>query len=202
MVRTYELGMPAMEGGSMKYYTGRGDDGSTGLLFTSRRVGKDDPRVEVLGELDEAVAVLGLARAEVAGAGGRWERVVSALLHLQKGLFVAGAEVATPEEGWERLEEGVSRVTPAMVAGLEEAIQELGPPELPRGFFLPGETRQGALLDLARAVVRRAERRLVSLARAGGLAPGSVLPAYLNRASSLLWVLARLVEGSGRPLRG
>jgi cob(I)alamin adenosyltransferase len=185
----------------MRYYTGRGDDGSTGLLFSSLRVAKDDPRIEVLGDLDEAVAAVGVARAEL-GSSGTWEGVVRALLLLQRGLFVAGAEAAAPEEAWGKLEPGVSRVTPGMVAELERAMEELGPGELPPGFVLPGEDRGSAFLDLARSVVRRAERRAVRLARAGGLPPDSLLPAYLNRASSLLWVLARTVEGRARPVRG
>lgn len=183
--------------------TRRGDDGTTGLLFGGgERVAKDDPRVEAYGTVDEAVAALGLARAELglkdqygvlpASLAG----LAGLLLRLQRELFVVASELATRPEGRERLEDGVSRVTPEMVAGLDDLLAQTEPHiSLPREFVVPGESRLSAALELARTVVRRAERRAVALAHQGGLDPETsrVLP-YLNRLGDLLWVLARATE--------
>jgi cob(I)alamin adenosyltransferase len=181
--------------------TGRGDDGTTGLLYTSERVPKDDPRPEAYGTVDEAVAALGLARAElgvkaVLGVLGPSLGGLDALvLRLQRELFVVGAELATPLGARERLEPGRTRVTPSMVedlgrilAGLEAHV------EMPRAFVVPGETRTSAALELARTVVRRAERRAVGLVGAGLLPSDSEVVPYLNRTADLLWIMARSAE--------
>ncbi len=169
--------------------TGKGDDGTTGLLFGGpRRIAKDDPRTEAYGTVDETVAALGLARAEASG------EMADLLLRLQRGLFVVGAELSADPAGLDRLEDGVSRVTESMVGGLEATLAEMeARVTMPREFVVPGETRLSADLELARAVLRRAERRAVSLQRAGQL-PGEWLLPYLNRLADLLWVLARRVE--------
>ncbi len=180
--------------------TGRGDDGTTGLLFSSTRVSKDDLRTEAVGTVDEAVAALGLARAELtmkeqygvlppglAGLG-------SILLRLQRELFVVGAELATPQEAWGKLTAGSTRVDRPMVEGIESILLEMEQHmTMPREFIVPGESRLSASLELARAVLRRLERRAVSCRRAGLLAGDSLLP-YLNRLADLLWVLARAAE--------
>lgn len=180
--------------------TGRGDDGTTGLLFGGDRVPKDDPRTEAYGTIDEAVAALGVARAEL-GARRRLGELPPGLapvdeivLRIQRELFVVGAELAADPRAWDRLTDGSTRVSAAMVAGLDALLADIESRiELPRAFVVPGETRVSAALEVARTVVRRAERRAVSLERAD-LVPGPYLLPYLNRLADLLWVLARAAE--------
>lgn len=173
----------------MKVYTKRGDDGTTGLLYGGR-VDKDDLRTEAYGTLDEAVSALGLARAQL--AVGEWHDTV---LALQRELFVAGAQLATHADHWPQLTDGVSRVTAEMVDRLETAMDELTDRyPLPQEFVVPGQSTPGAAIDLARTMVRRAERRVVAMERAGQL-PEEVPLRYLNRVSDFLFVLARAVEG-------
>lgn len=181
--------------------TGKGDDGTTGLLFGGDRVAKDDPRTEAYGTIDEAVAALGLARAELGlkavygvpspGPGGLDDLV----LRLQRELFVVAAELAANPEAWDRLEDGRTRVTAAMVDDVGRILADLeAHVEMPREFVVPGETRTSAALELARTTVRRAERRAVALQRTGALPPGSLALPYLNRVADLLWVAARAAE--------
>jgi cob(I)alamin adenosyltransferase len=171
--------------------TGKGDDGTTGLLYGGR-VAKDDARTEAYGTVDEAVAALGLARAELAAAGLR--DLAASILRWQRELFVVGAELATNPTARERLEDGVTRVSERMLDGVETELREQeGGMVMPREFVVPGETKASAALELARAVVRRAERRIVSLDRAGELGGEWLLP-YVNRLADLLWVLARVAE--------
>jgi cob(I)alamin adenosyltransferase len=180
--------------------TGRGDDGTTGLLYSSERVPKDDPRAEAYGTVDEAVAALGLARAELGLkeqygvlAGGLVD-LPGIVLRLQRELFVVGAELATPLAEQGKLTDGVTRVTPGMIEGLESILVAAERRiEMPKEFVVPGETRVSAALELARTVVRRAERRVVTLARSGVLGDSLIVP-YLNRLADLLWVLARADE--------
>jgi cob(I)alamin adenosyltransferase len=180
--------------------TGKGDDGTTGLLFGGERIVKDDPRAEAYGTIDEAVAALGLARAELGlkqeldvvppGLAG----IADLVLRLQRELFVVGAELATNPDAWDRLRDGTTRVSEEMVESLDALLQELeGHVEMPREFIVPGESRTSAALELARTILRRAERRAVALSR-DGLVPGPYLLPYLNRLADLLWVLARAVE--------
>jgi cob(I)alamin adenosyltransferase len=172
----------------MRIYTKKGDDGTTGLLYGGR-VAKDDARTDVYGTLDEAVSALGLAR-----AAGPSERVDEIVVRLQREMFVAGAQLATAEENQARLEPEVSRVTPEMTARAEGDIDALvGEHPLPQEFVLPGETMSSAAMDLARSVVRRAERRAVAMDREG-LMPDPEILRYLNRVSDLLFVLARFEE--------
>ncbi len=181
--------------------TGRGDDGSTGLLFGGARVAKDDARTEAYGTVDEAVAALGLARAELAMKRqyGVLTPTLASLgeliLRFQRELFVVGAELAANPEATDRLQDGVSRVTERMVEGVEAVLADLeAHVTLPTEFVVPGESRVSASLELARTVVRRAERRVVGLRR-DGLAGEWTVP-YLNRLADLLWVLARAAEGA------
>ncbi len=186
----------------MRIYTRKGDTGTTGLLFGGDRISKADPRADAYGTLDEAVSVLGLARASSGAATDRTEARLSELcLRIQRELFVLGAELATHTDRRTRLTDGVSRVTPAMVKALEAEIDELETlVEQPKEFVLPGESMTGAHLDLARTVVRRAARRCVAIADAGGL-PDSHALAYLNRLADLLFVMARGADGGFRPVR-
>jgi cob(I)alamin adenosyltransferase len=173
--------------------TGRGDDGTTGLLFGGDRVAKDDLRTEAYGTLDEAVAALGMARVELADAGAA--DLAATILRLQRELFVAGAELATNPDARDRAQDGVTRVSAAMVEGVDALLREAEAGiELPREFVVPGETRASAALEVARTLVRRAERRTVTLAREdAAIAEGRTLP-YLNRLADLLWILARAAE--------
>ena len=171
--------------------TGRGDDGTTGLLYGGR-VAKDDPRTEAYGTVDEAVAALGLARVELSHAG--LAELAESVLRWQRELFVVGAELATNPEARDRLVDGKTRVSEVMLEAVEAELErwESGV-EMPREFVVPGETRASAALELARAVVRRAERRVIALDRAAPLGSGWTVP-YLNRLADLLWVLARAAE--------
>ncbi len=180
--------------------TGRGDDGSTALLYGGERISKDDLRTEAYGTIDEAVAALGLARARlglkeeygVLSPGLRPLRDL--VLRFQRELFVVAAELATNPGAWDRLEDGRTRVSQAMVEGVEDVLQDLEARiEMPREFVVPGETPTSAGLELARTILRRAERRAVTLGREG-LIPGPHLLPYLNRLADLLWVLARAAE--------
>jgi cob(I)alamin adenosyltransferase len=172
----------------MRIYTKKGDDGTTGLLFGGR-VAKDDLRTEAYGSLDETVAALGLAR-----AAGLVDRVTEVVVRLQRELFVVGAELATAADNRHKLQEGVSKVTSDMTAALESDIDGcIAIHPLPQEFILPGETLGAAAIDLARSAIRRAERKAVALKRDDPDLDEEVLK-YLNRASDLLFVLARYEE--------
>ena len=170
-------------------YTRKGDDGSTGLWYGGR-VAKSDLRPEAYGAVDEAASALGLARA----AAGDQPEITADLVRLQTELFVAGAELATAGDAAHRLEPGVSRVTEQMVERLEADIDRyMARVDLPPKFVLPGGTELSARLDVARAAVRRAERRVVDIQRAGDLADVTVLR-FLNRASDAIYAMARFTD--------
>ena len=172
----------------MKIYTRGGDDGTTGLLYGGR-VPKDDPRTWVYGTLDEVVSALGLAR-----SGGLTERVEPIVVRIQREMFVVGAQLATQKTNQGKLSPGVSRVTPEMTAAAEADIDALVDEHpLPDEFILPGETAGAAGLDLARSIVRRAEREAVALDRQDLVFDPEILR-YLNRVSDLLFSLARYEE--------
>ncbi len=168
-------------------WTGKGDDGTTGLYFGGR-VAKDTEVPEALGSVDEAQASLGVARAE-ASVGSPLHQV---LTEVCGQLYVVMAELATAPPNHAKLVDDRSRVTPAMVA-LVEAHADAAAGRFPplTDFVVPGQDRLAALLDVARTLVRRAERRAVAVA-----APGSSVVPYLNRLSSLLWALARAEEAA------
>jgi cob(I)alamin adenosyltransferase len=179
--------------------TGKGDDGTTGLLYGGR-IAKDDARAEAYGTIDEAVACLGTARAEVlvlATTGPLPDAIAELpqmLLELQRELFVAGAELATNPDAWDRLRDGETRVDEAMLDRLESMLQAAeANVDMPREFIVPGSSRLSAALEVSRTVVRRAERRVIAVDR-DRLVPGAWLMPYLNRLADLLWVLARLAE--------
>jgi cob(I)alamin adenosyltransferase len=180
--------------------TRRGDDGTTGLLYGGPRIAKDDLRTEAYGTIDEAVAALGLARAQL-GVRDRLGMLAvgfgdlpELILRIQRELFVAAAELATEPTAWDRQHEGISRVSAGMVEGLDTILREAEAHiTMPTEFVVPGETPTSAALELARTIVRRAERRAVTLG-AEGLIPGPYLLPYLNRLADLLWVLARAAE--------
>jgi cob(I)alamin adenosyltransferase len=166
-----------------RIYTRTGDDGTTGLLYGGR-VRKDDAAPQAYGTVDEAQSALGLARAE-AERGGELDLL---LVRIERDLYVCGAELATLPENRHKLGDNV--VTEQMVAELEALIDDLRERfPMPSDFVIPGGTRCGAALDLARSIVRRAERDSLSVA-----ADGSHVVAYLNRLSDLLWAMARWQE--------
>jgi cob(I)alamin adenosyltransferase len=176
-----------------RIYTKAGDDGTTGLLYGGR-ISKADPATEAYGTTDEAVAVLGLARALTEDPA-----LADRLLSLQRQLFVVGADLATNPDERRKLQPGVSLVTDEDVNGLEVWIDELVTAHpLPNAFVVPGANPVSACLDVARSVVRRAERRVVEL-REGGAEVNDAVVRYLNRLSDLLFVLARVASGETEP---
>lgn len=174
----------------VKIYTRHGDDGTTGLLYGGR-VKKDSEAPTAYGAVDEAQAAIGLARAEAE------PELAEILLLIERDLWVLMGELATDPGSRAKLTPGATLVTDDMVSSLEttiDAISERFDP--PTEFVVPGQNRIGALLDVARTVVRRAERDSMSAA-----ADGSVVVPYLNRLSDLLWTLARWQEGTSLPTR-
>ncbi|MBN1658678.1 MAG: cob(I)yrinic acid a,c-diamide adenosyltransferase [Anaerolineae bacterium] len=174
------------------FYSGRGDDGRTGLLGPGR-VPKYDLRPEAYGTVDEAQAALGLARAASASTTTR-----QILLALERDLYTLMAELAAAGHDDSPF---AGRVQAADVARLEDWIARVeAGVEMPADFVLPGDTLPGAALHLARTVVRRAERGAVRLADEGLLRNREVVR-YLNRLSSLLYVLALCEDtATGGPL--
>ena len=169
----------------VKIYTKRGDTGETGLLYGGR-VSKNDPRCEAYGTTDEAIAALGLARALSTDA-----RVQEIIRQVQRELFTVGAELATDPSQYATMQRHFPVTTASMVERLEHLIDELDAEvHLPRSFIIPGASAASAALDLARTILRRAERRVVGLKEAGLLVNDELLR-YLNRLSDLLFTLAR-----------
>jgi cob(I)alamin adenosyltransferase len=169
----------------MTFYTRTGDDGTTGLLGEGR-VRKTHPRIEALGALDESTATLGLARAQAHDP--RCERI---LLEVQRDLYKLMAEVAATPENADKFH----FIDAARVDWIESQIEALAATvTMPHEFILPGDTLAGAALSLARAVIRRAERRVVELSDAQEIS-NPELGRYLNRLSSLCFVL-ELVENA------
>lgn len=177
-----------------RIYTKSGDDGTTGLLFGGR-VSKHDLATEAYGTTDEAVAAIGLARSLC-------EDPVLAedLLTLQRELFVVGADLATGATQRKKLEPEVSLVTGQMTARLERRIDALVEDRpLPEVFVVPGANPASAALDLARGIVRRAERRVVALLDEAHREANTEVQRYLNRLSDLLFVLARRAADASEP---
>jgi len=167
-------------------YTKTGDDGTTGRLFGGR-IPKDDLLVEVCGDIDETVAALGLARARMPVES----ELRGTVLEIQRDLFVIAADLMANPRARHRLAAGVSRADPDMTARLEAHIDRLvAQRPLRPVFIVPGATEISAALDMARAVIRRAERHVVHAARGNPSVSTSVVT-YLNRASDLLYVMAR-----------
>lgn len=172
-----------------RFYTGKGDDGTTGLLGEGR-VSKTDARMEALGALDETSAALGLARS--LSEDGMTSGLV---MRIQRELYQLMAEVAATPENAERFR-GIGAEN---VAWIEEQADRLSAQvDLPREFIVPGDTPLAAAFSLARTVCRRAERRVVALRDAGGL-PNPHLLSYLNRLSSFCFVLElHAVQAGGK----
>jgi len=168
----------------MALYTRTGDDGTTGL-YGDNRTSKADPRMEVLGTIDELNSALGLALSLYPPPPAK---VTQRIQTIQKQLFRLGAELADPDG-----DSGV-KLAPSTIKTLEQAIDsfDMRLPPL-NGFIIPGGTAVGATLHLARAICRRAERALISfyaeLTHEQQLRP--TLQTYLNRLSDLLFAMAR-----------
>ncbi len=177
----------------MTISTKRGDGGLTGLFYGGR-VRKDSIRIETNGAVDEAQAALGVARAEVRGT-----KLDDELAALERGLWVLMAEVATAPRNRSKLDAGTTLVTSEMVDALERRVHELeASGAVPSEFVVPGQSRASAALDVARTVVRRAERLAVAL----GQGEGSQVVPYLNRLSDLCWLLARSEDQEHLTSRG
>jgi cob(I)alamin adenosyltransferase len=173
-----------------RIYTRKGDDGTTSLWYGGR-VAKNDARTEAYGSIDEAGAALGVARSL---CGPDDEELAVDILRLQGELFVAGAELATAPDAEGRLQEGISRIDDGMVEALEPVIDKyMDRVDLPPKFVITGGTTLSAQLDVARTVIRRAERRVVALRDGGELASDAVLR-HLNRASDLAFAMARFAD--------
>jgi cob(I)alamin adenosyltransferase len=159
-------------------------------------VSKTDPRTEAYGAVDEAISALGVARALIKDRGRH-----ALVLRVQSELFTVGAELATDAAEYDKLQQHFMVVTPDVTRRLEAEIDDLERRvPLPDAFVIPGGTPAAAALDVARAVVRRAERRIVGLQQAGQLRNPEVVR-YANRLSDLLFMLARAEEGSAiKPL--
>ncbi|WP_298355316.1 cob(I)yrinic acid a,c-diamide adenosyltransferase [Rhodoblastus sp.] len=174
-----------------KIYTRTGDDGSTGLASGERRP-KCDTRVEAYGDVDEANSAVGLARLSTAAM----PELDAMLERIQNDLFDLGADLATPPSekplGYEPL-----RIAPTQVVRLEQEIDALNARLAPlRSFVLPGGSAAAAALHLARAVCRRAERRMVALV-ASGESVGEPTLQFINRLSDFLFVAARIANNDG-----
>ena len=174
----------------MKIYTKTGDAGDT-ALFGGGRVPKSHPRVEAYGDVDELNATLGVVLATQPMA--RIDDVVSPI---QQDLFAIGALLATPDR--EKMDRHLekAKIDDARIAELERAI-DAGDDELEplKAFIMPGGTPKAAALHVSRTVCRRAERRVVELARAEAIP--SIVVIYLNRLSDLLFTLARVANKRG-----
>jgi cob(I)alamin adenosyltransferase len=169
----------------MKIYTKTGDDGSTGLIG-GRRVGKDDPRIDCYGTVDELNAVIGLAGTECP------DRIRDALLRIQAELFVIGSHLAAPDTT-PAASKWVPALEPSMVDRMEQEIDNIESLLTPlQNFILPGGTETSARLHMARTVARRAERLVVQLSRSEAV--DALLIRYLNRLSDWLFVHARLAN--------
>ncbi|MHC4649256.1 MAG: cob(I)yrinic acid a,c-diamide adenosyltransferase [Planctomycetota bacterium] len=165
----------------MALYTGGGDDGSTGL-FGGDRVGKDHPRVEAYGTVDELNGLLGLAAATCDRDRPVHAQMLSILADVQARLLDLGAELAAPDQA--------PTITADRVKAVEGWIDEIDAGNEPlREFIVPGGTELAARLHAARTVCRRAERRIVVLARIGDLNRQAIV--YVNRLSDLLFAMAR-----------
>jgi cob(I)alamin adenosyltransferase len=178
----------------MSITTGQGDTGDT-RLFSGERVRKSAARPEAYGALDELVSHLGVARSL---CGPDHAHLAAELRRLQDELFVAGAELASTAQAVARLPRRVDAALAAALESRRAALERALPPAT--GFILPGGTPLGAQLDVARAVARRVERRVVALHDDGEVANPHLL-VWLNRLSDHLWLLARAAEGAAGEVR-
>ncbi len=172
----------------MKTFNKKGDAGDTSLFF-GKRVPKCDPHCEAYGTIDEVVSSLGVARNIV-----KKSRTKEIILKVQKALFDVNAELAVRPEDYEKLVSRYKPITDEMAAGLEKIIDEIEAEiEMPRAFVIPGSNLASSSVDMSRAILRRAERRVVALRETGEIKNEAILH-YLNRLADLLFALARYEE--------
>ena len=177
-----------------KIYTRTGDDGTTGLGNGQRRL-KSDLRVEAYGTVDEANSCVGLARLHTATAHPEVDAILG---RMQNDLFDLGADLATPDDG-KPLGYEPLRIVASQTERLEGEIDGLNARLQPlKSFVLPGGSPAAATLHLARTVARRAERLMVALAQTAGEHVNPEAVRYINRASDLLFVAARVVNDDGK----
>ncbi|GAC1379622.1 MAG: cob(I)yrinic acid a,c-diamide adenosyltransferase [Ktedonobacteraceae bacterium] len=168
-----------------KVTTGTGDAGYTGLLG-AERVAKYDPRPDTFGTVDEATSALGLARAMTKDV-----RAKEIIYRIQNELYLLMGELATTPENYEKMGLRMKTEHVQWLEQVEESLkQEV---EIPNKFIIPGDTLDGAALDLARTIIRRSERMAVKLLHDGVIQNGEVVR-YLNRLSDLVFILARYIE--------
>jgi cob(I)alamin adenosyltransferase len=172
-----------------KIYTRTGDDGTTGLVDGSR-IGKDDPRMAAIGEVDELNSMIGFAVSQIGDAV-----VVAGLQRIQNDLFDLGADLATPGDDFAP-SEMVLRIIPSQAVWIETQIDALNDQLSPlTSFILPGGSAGAGAVHLARAIARRTERAMVAAQREMPINPAGL--AYINRLSDYLFVLARHLNGNG-----
>ncbi len=169
----------------------RGDSGFTDL-YCAGKVLKDDIRCEVCGTLDELSAFLGLARST-----SRSKKIQTVIEHIQKDLFVIGTEIATNKEKIPHLKE---RIDKGHIDSLESIIDSFGK-NYPQSFVLFGREVSSSLLNVARTIARRLERRLVTLKRKRMLINDNII-VYTNRLSDLIFVLSVYAQRGGKAWRG
>lgn len=166
--------------------TKQGDRGTT-FLFSGEEISKSSLRTHAYGDLDEVVSALGVARAAVQVPG-----LAEVILEIQNELFVVASELATACDHVHLLRD---RVTPEKVVRLDQIREETEASiVMPKTFILPGGTLAAAYLDLARAIARRCERKVVHLHEEGLICNPDLL-VWMNRLSDTLWLLARKEEG-------
>jgi len=177
----------------MVSYTKSGDDGSTHLLG-QKSISKSSLQIETIGTIDEATSVIGLVRAFTDSP-----EIKKIVLHIQRDLYRIMTELAASEKKVERYKKFDQRY----VKWLEEKTDSFNEMlQMPTEFIIPGDTKSGALMDLARTTIRRAERRIVELSERNGVQNPSIL-SYLNRLSSLFFLLEIYevkTSGSGLPI--
>jgi cob(I)alamin adenosyltransferase len=180
----------ALAVGIARRYYGKGDNRDRGYWLyraTRRAAGsKYDPRPDTFGTVDEATSALGLARAAT-----KDQNVKEMILAIQQDLYLLMAELATPPENYEKIGYRVTAEHVHRLKQQEEALKR--EVKIPNTFVIPGDTLDGAALDLARTIIRRAERLAVKLLH-DGVIENKELVVYLNRLSDLVFIIARYVE--------
>jgi cob(I)alamin adenosyltransferase len=176
-----------------KIYTRTGDSGTT-ALGTGERVPKHSARIAAYGTLDEANAIIGMVRVQLAGEPADIDAM---LVRIQNDLFDLGADLTTPEREGKKQRDRL-RVSEAQVARLENEIDKLNSVLKPlRSFVLPGGSPAAAAMHVARTVCRRGERHMVELASTPGEHVSPTALKYINRLSDLLFVASRYLNGRG-----
>jgi ATP:cob(I)alamin adenosyltransferase len=170
-------------------YTRKGDRGNTGTFGCDQRISKSSVVAEALGSLDETNSFLGLARARTSGKSFETEKkkinFADTILEIQQNLFIIQAEVAG----------SAMSITSEKIKKVENIVDEIEKVLPPiKSFFISGATKDGAVLDIARTLARRAERRVVAVKEEGKVAISAETMTYLNRLSSLLYALARIAS--------